>query len=60
LKGAKTMNKYTVTVVVSIEVPVVTNSSDEACAMAERVIGGRLDAFGNVVGIEAVCWEEDE
>jgi hypothetical protein len=54
------MNKYTVTVVVSIEVPVVTNSSDEACAMAERVIGGRLDAFGNVVGIEAVCWEEDE
>lgn len=52
------MKKYTVTVVVSIEVPVVTNSSDEACAMAERVIEGRLDAFGRVVEVEAVCWEE--
>ena len=52
------MNKYTVTVVVSIEVPVVTHSGDEACAMAERVIEGRLDAFGKVVEVEAVCWEE--
>lgn len=52
------MKKYTVTVVVSIEIPIVTNSSDEACAKAERVIEGRLDAFGKVVEIEAVCWEE--
>jgi hypothetical protein len=52
------MNKYTVTVVVSIEVPVVANSDDEACTMAERVIDGHLDAFGKVVQVEAVCWEE--
>lgn len=52
------MNKYTVTVVVSIEVPAVANSGDEACAMAERVIEGRLDVFGKVVEVEAVCWQE--
>ena len=52
------MNKYTVTVVVSMEVPVVANSDDEACAMVERIIDGRLDAFGKVVELEAVCWEE--
>lgn len=50
--------KYTVTVVVSIEVPVVTNSGDKACDMAEKVIEGRLDAFGKVVEVEAVCWQE--
>ena len=54
------MRKYTVTVIVSIEVPVIANSSDEACAMAERVIEGRLDAFGKVVGVEAVGWTEGE
>lgn len=52
------MNKYTVTVVVSIEIPVVTNSGDEACAMAERVVKRRLDAFGKIAEVEAVCWEE--
>ena len=52
------MNKYTVTVVVSIEVPIVTNSGNEACDRAERIIEGHLDAFGKVVGVEAVCWEE--
>ena len=52
------MNKYTVTVIVSIEVPVVANSDNEACAMAERVIDGRLDAFGKVVELDAVCWVE--
>lgn len=52
------MKKYTVTVAVSIEVPVVANSDDEACAMAERVIDGRLDAFGKVVELDAICWEE--
>lgn len=52
------MNKYTVTVVVSIEVPVMAHSGDEACDMAEKVINGRSDTFGKVVEIEAVCWEE--
>lgn len=53
------MNKYTVTVVVSIEVPVVANFGDEACDMAERVIEGRLDGFGKVVEVEAVCWAKE-
>lgn len=52
------MNKYTVTVVISIEVPVVTHSSDEACAMAKRVIEGQLNAFGKIVEVEAVCREK--
>lgn len=52
------MKKYTVTVAVSIEVSVVANSDDEACTMAERVIDGRLDAFGKVVELDAVCWQE--
>lgn len=54
------MNKYTVTVVVSIEVPVVANSGDEAYTMAERIVKERLNAFGEVAEVEAVCWKEDE
>ena len=50
------MNNYTVTVVVSIEVPVVANFGDEACDKAEKAIEGRLDAFGKVAEVEAVCW----
>ena len=52
------MKKYTVTVAVSIEVPVVANSDDVACAKAESVIDGRLDAFGKVVELDAICWKE--
>ena len=52
------MNKYTVTVLTTIEVPVVANSSDDACDKAEKAIDRRLDAFGNVVGVEAVGWKE--
>lgn len=54
------MRKYTVTVIVSIEVPVIANSSDEACDKAEKAIDQRLDAFGKVVGVEAVDWTEGE
>lgn len=50
------MNKYTVTVEVSIEVPVIAHFGDEACDIAEKIIKEHLNVSGKVTKTEAVCW----